>query len=465
MATSESLTIAASMYVDATYEGDLAASAGADYRVGRESTREFGERLAGHIFFQAGRILYGSSGEGDHRVQKYNFRVTMTDDPALRAAIARPADYDRTRYLAILPLIADGTFAHIFTEGHDGVLRVQRIPNGKADINDINTSPVGFGLPGENNEWPDGDRATRERIRQRHRNYALGLLYFVQNDPAVPEHLRQEAVAWGLARDEFTETAHFPTSLYVREARRVLGEYMFMFTQHDVELAPGLARTRLHEDSIAVGDYPLNSHGVAQAGPIQPTVREGYFVYGDLAYQIPYGVIAPRRFDNLLVPVAASASHVGFSALRMEPTWTALGQAAGLAAHRAMLDGVSTRKVRVRSLQLDLHELGAITLLISDVPPEHPLFRTAQAVGAFGFFHEEMDAEFESEPRQRTYGLQYFAPPARHGANLEDTLLPATEERWRNLLGKEGLRVPAFSRGQTRGAYTSKIAELNPGLE
>lgn len=323
--------------IDASYEGDLAAAAGAKYRIGRESAKEYGERFAGKLFIKNGVILPGSTGEGDGLVQCYNFRLIMTRDPALRVPVTKPANYRREEYAHAIPHFhGDGPLKKAFTVNHDGVLRIQMLPNGKADINDIKGTPLRLSLPGETNGWPEGSPAERERIYQRHKSYALGLLWFLQNDEALPAHIREDARAWGFARDEFVDNGHFPTELYIREARRIEGEYTF--TEHDTQPSGGV-RAPLHADAIAIGDYALNSHGHGKAGPLHPDVADGDFHHFTAPFQIPFGTIAPKNLSNLLVPVALSASHIGFSALRLEPAWTALGHAAGLAAHLAVARG------------------------------------------------------------------------------------------------------------------------------
>jgi hypothetical protein len=455
--THATLLVQARVFIDATYEGDLMAASKAAYRVGRESTREYGERFAGHIYFQKGVLLYGGTGEGDRAIQCYNFRVTMTDRPDNRVMVNKPEGYDRSRFTAILPFYKSGQLQRAFSEDHTGILRIQRIPNGKADINDINTSPVGFGLPGRNFEYPEGNRETRRRIFEEHRTHALGLLYFLQNDSEVPELIRNEARQWGLPRDEFQESGNFPTQLYVREARRLEGRYVF--TQHDVEIATGTARAKHQPDSVAVNDYPLNSHGVAPAGQLYPDVREGYLVYGSLPVQIPYGVMVPKTITNLLVPVAVSASNVGFSSLRMEPAWTALGQAAGVAAHLALEGKAEVAKVPVERLQRMLHERGASTFYFSDVLRTHPQFAFLQRLGDLGFFHEPSAPGFRLNSRKIIYGLQYFEPPEGHAALLDGVLTQSTLQYWRGLIAKAGKKAPEYRDGMTRGEYLGLIAK------
>jgi hypothetical protein len=287
-------------------------------------------------------------------------------------------------FLRLLSRLQSGAVKRIFSEDHSGILRVQMIPNGKSDMNDIKNAPIRLALHGTNDNYPEGGTQVRQRIVDEHRRYTQGRLYFLQNDPEVPSHLRDEAREWGLARDEFQSTGHFAPRLYIREARRIVGRYIFR--EQDTFTAPGSVRAPLHIDSIAIGDYTLNCHGVQPPGPLHPTVTEGDFAFSTQPFQIPYGVILPQRVENLLVPVAVSATHVGFSAIRLEPTWSALGHAAGLAAHLAVAGNSTPAAVAVSRLQALLHQTGAATIYFSDVPPSHPLFHVAQYFGTRGFF-------------------------------------------------------------------------------
>ena len=195
------------VFIDATYEGDLAAQAGAEYWVGRESRAEYGEFLAGKIFYQYGVILPGSNGGADHKIQAYNFRPIMTDDPDNRLMVPKPPAYDRNDYVGIAEVLKQGKVSQVFVEKtRDGLFRTQMLPNRKADVNDIKNAPVRMALLGENYAYPEGDPTTRQPIVDRHRNHLLGMLYFVQNDSAMPKPFLTEARQWGLAKDEFVDT-------------------------------------------------------------------------------------------------------------------------------------------------------------------------------------------------------------------------------------------------------------------
>ncbi len=464
--TGDTLTVRGRMFVDATYEGDLAARAGADYWVGRESREEYGEFLAGKIFFRYGVILPGSNGTADEKIQAYNFRPIMTDDPANRMLVPKPPDYRREDYVGIAQVLREGKVSRVFVEkGNDGLFRTQMLPNRKADVNDIKNAPVRMALLGENYAYPEGDTQTRQAIVERHRNHLLGMLYFVQNDPAMPEKFRAEARQWGLAKDEFVDTDHFPPRLYIREARRIRGHYVF--TQNDIRTIDNTLIVRPKEDAIAIGDYALNCHGVAPA-TLHPAVADGDFNFIPAPFQIPLGVIIPRGFDNLLVPVAVSASHVGFSGLRLEPTWTALGQAAGITAHVALQTDTPVPKVAVRSVQKLLHEQGAKTTYISDVAANSKYFAAAQWLGLRGFVHDLFVMDSLKMRGAQTYqslrGTQYAQAYPFHALQPDHPAPPGLVKAWVTRIKDNAARetILTYYRGEqpTVGELLLKVANL-----
>jgi hypothetical protein len=237
---------------------------------------------------------------------------------------------------------------------------VTEIPNRKTDVN-INPRPLGFPFPEENRGYVEGDDATRERIRKRHRQLTLGLLWFLQNDPEVPRAHRELAGELHLPKDEFTDSGHFPFQLYVREARRLVGEYML--TEQDITSDGDDRSSRRHPDSIAVGEFPIDSFPCRKRQAGDTVVLEGYLGMLDhitRPYEIPYRILIPKRIDGLIVPVAASTTHVAFSSIRMEPTWMALGQAAGVAAHLSIAQEVPPRRVGIEALQRALVQQGQV---------------------------------------------------------------------------------------------------------
>jgi len=373
--TGRSHRVAAEVFIDATYEGDLLAAAGAGFRLGREARDEFDEAHAGRIFFdyQRRKILPGSTGEGDDALPAYTYRLCLSTDSANSHPLtAPPSNYDRRHYLAYLEDWKAGRLdapRHFkpgrgYEPAHFGTLvralSVTPLPNGKTDVN-INPRPLAFPFAEENIGYVDSDDERRQDISKRIRELTLGLLYFLQNDPEVPAEHRRIANAYHLAADEFTDNDHFPFQLYVREARRLIGEYTL--TENDVTGRSG--RGSGHADTIAIGEFPIDSFPCHKRREDDPTdvVLEGYLGMVDSItrpYEIPYRIMIPERIDGLIVPVAASTSHVAFSSIRMEPTWMALGQAAGTAAHLALLERVPPRAISIDALRRRLAADGQV---------------------------------------------------------------------------------------------------------
>jgi hypothetical protein len=440
------------VFIDATYEGDLIAAAQVAYRIGMEGTEEYGESAA--------------PDESNGRLQGYNFRLIMTREPANRVPLEAPAGYQRDDFSGILPLFASGRLKRVFgTFGDDEAVvkaQIPVLPNGKSDINDA--GPVKLSMPGEQLLWPEGDADTRRRIYDRHVLWNVGLLYFLQHDPEVPRHLQEEARAWGFCRDEFEDTRHLPPQLYVREARRMVGARVF--TQHDTRHAAGDARAVLHRDAIAMGDYGHSTHGTWHEGSRFGGTRHGFrhrVVHAP--YQIPYGTLVPRDVRNLLAPVPASASHVGFCALRLEPIWSSLGQAAGHAAHLALEMGAhpDVRTVNVPRLQRRLHADASATVYFSDVPPSHPDFAAAQWWGTLGGFHGLLPRPDGSLLGPTIEG-QHSQAWLNHRADLEAPLDPGLASRWTALARDTGVagELPAADGALTRGAWIRRAFALAP---
>jgi len=456
--TQQPVTITGKVFIDATYEGDLAASAGAEYRIGRESRSDYCERFAGQVFTKSGQILTGSTGEGDKKVQAYNFRLIMTDSAANRRMVEKPAHYDRSEFLPIAGVFASGKVKHIFTQSPEGILRVQPIANRKADINDIKNAPVRMSSLGQNYAYPDGSPETRARIVAEHREHILGMIYFLQNDESIPLPIREEARVWGLANDEFTDNDNFPYRLYIREARRIMGDVVF--TEHNVYEQPNSIRSVLNTNAVAICDYALNCHGVAAPGPVYADMTEGDFNHIPQPFQIPYGVMLPKTFDNLLVSVAISSSHVGFCGIRLEPTWSALGQAAGLAASLSIKRGVSTAKVNVAELQKLLRQHKAKMIYVSDVEADSPYFEAVQFFGTKGFFHDLYPLNAVNIKPRTVYKLQYMSPVDYHALEPEKPLDNELAKSWISQLPsdqKSSAQKLFTSKEWTRGSFLNAI--------
>ena len=402
------------VFIDATYEGDLSAAAGVPFRTGREGAAEYGEPCAGKIYrwWKHGPDAEGTTYEGDDAIQSYNYRLCLTDDPQNRLAIPRPERYDRTEYVSLVGDVLDGrnTDARFRTADSAAIARnrrrvesgertaapgdvwgmakvtsMTRLPNAKTDANNQHLALISTDLPEENWPWPTADWAWRDRFAERLRDYTLGLLWFAQHDEALPAHFREACLRWGLAADEYHDNGGFPRQVYVREGRRLEGCYFF--TAADALPEAEGKRPPLHSSSVTASHYALDSHAVRkrEAGRIH---LDGFFSHPTAVYTVPYGVMVPRRIENLLFPVAVSGSHVGFSTLRMEPCWMALGEAAGTAAARAIDSRRNVREIAVETLQEHLLRHGAVLVYLRDLKPDDPDRTAVQRLALRGFFPE-----------------------------------------------------------------------------
>lgn len=338
--------------IDATHEGDLLPLAGASFRVGREPrTRE--EPHAGQTYMTSTGETFGS-GSGDDLIQAYAMLLVIKDyGPGSDKTIAQPAGYDPKNYA---PLPKGDTFWY-----QGGIL-----PNGKFEVNENLDGTDAVGL---NAGYLNGDRVARRRVWERYRDYALGYLYFRQTVMGEKNY--------GLAEDEYPDNHHLPYLLYVREGRRLEGVHMF--NERDAIRVPGFLRPPLQQDSVAVGDWPIDSHAVSRS-------VEGYVFLSGSAdkfhimapHQAPYRIMVPKEIDGLLVPMAVSATHLGLQVLRLEPIRVALGQAAGTAAALCVRHNVQPREVSVGQLQELLLEQHCSLFYYKDLPSTHPHFRGIQ---------------------------------------------------------------------------------------
>ena len=380
-----SIEVEANVFIDATYEGDLAAMAGVPFRTGRESRAEYGEPHAGRIYmrFRETELLPGSTGEADDATQSFCFRFHVTNDPAKRIRIEKPAGYNRDEYHFLLDDIRSGHLTK-FSEA----IQVYPMPNGRFELNSNNII-TGKDFPKESLDlaeecwpWPTATPAQRHKIYERYLSHNVGMIWLLQNDPEVPESLRADASQYGWHRDEWPENGHVPRQVYVRQGRRILGDYVL--TEHDADVDPDLKRTRVEPTSIAVIEWAFDPHAHHRYDPAHPDIREGYIFVNHEPFQVPYGVLVPRRIEGLLVPVACSCSHVAYNALRMEPVFIVLGEACGIAAHLAIRGGVEVRRVPVPELQSLLVERRGVITFYEDLPFTDPAFAAFQWLGARG---------------------------------------------------------------------------------
>ena len=386
------ITVSGKVFADGMYEGDLTVVAGVKTQIGRESRAQYDEKHAGVIYTQERHkepgqrgfpkaadegtlnIRYNShatadivegpqSGEADGSVMAYNYRLVLTRDPANRIMVTKPANYD----VAIAKAAGGGGF-------------VPNLPNGKVAWN-------GGRLIGPQNEYPAADWPTREAISKRYLDGMLMRLWWMQNDPEAPEKDRKQFENYGLAADEFPDNNHAPYEIYVREARRLVGRYVFK--EQDNVIAEGIARTSIHADSIAMTDWPVDSVACLNRKAADAH-QDGILFLGEESRpaQVPYRSILANEVDNLLVPVAISASHVGWGAIRLEPCWMQLGESAGFAAALAVKGQTTPGKLDPDAL---IRKLAASRVMISffndlDVTSNDPRVPAAQYFGTKGFF-------------------------------------------------------------------------------
>ncbi len=364
----------AKIFVDATYEGDLLAAAGVSYTVGREGRSQYGESLAGvrpkdknHQFDypirardSAGHLLpeiqpgpRGPIGAADKKVQAYNFRMCLSSDPNNQIPYPKPKNYNPGRYELLRRLIAKLTEAKGRPLRMRDLMIVSKLPNNKTDINNYGAFSTDY--IGGSWEYPEAGYKRRAEIWQAHIDYTAGLFYFLAHDPTVPGPLQEEINRYGLAADEFAYTNNWPHQLYIREARRMVGD--FVMTQKDIQ-------TDLTKpDAIGMGSYNSDSHNVQRFETPEGFVQnEGNMEVPVTPYQIPYRVMLPQKREvrNLLVPVCVSSSHVAYSTLRMEPVYMIMGHAAGIAAGMAIAAGVDVQQIDTRALTARLRAQGAV---------------------------------------------------------------------------------------------------------
>ncbi|MCB1279111.1 MAG: FAD-dependent oxidoreductase [Prosthecobacter sp.] len=388
----KTIMVSGKVFADGMYEGDLMAAAGVKTQIGRESRAQYGEKHAGVIYTQERHkepgqrgfpkaadegtlnIRYNShatadivegpqSGAADGSVMAYNYRLILTRDPANRIMVEKPANFD----LAIAKSATGSGF-------------VPNLPNKKVAWN-------GGRLIGPQNEYPGADWPTREAISKRYLEAMLMHLWWVQNDPEAPEKDRKQFAGYGLPADEFPDNGHAPYEIYVREARRLVGRYVFK--EQDNVIAEGIDRTPIHADSIAMTDWPVDSVAcLPRKAPGGNT--DGILFLGEESRpaQVPYRSILANEFENLLVPVAISASHVGWGSIRLEPVWMQLGEGAGFAAALAVKAQTTPAKLDPDVL---IRKLAASRVMISffndvDVAGNDPRVTAAQYFGTKGFF-------------------------------------------------------------------------------
>lgn len=426
----------AKVFIDATYEGDLGAAARVPFRTGREGKDEFNEPGAGVVYkYWGGPEAEGTTGLPDNAVQSYNYRLCLTKDPANRVEVKKPLKYNRDEYVSLIDDVWTGRHTNVqmasvtkamleenrkhIAAGNPtkipgdvwGIAKITNmvvLPNEKTDANNQHLAFISTDLPEENWPWPTSSWAWRDAYAQRLRDYIQGLVWFAQNDKELPAHFRKAAKEWGFAKDEYMDNGNFPRQVYVREGRRFEG--LYFFTAKDATaMSPG-KRPPLHASSVTASHYALDSHAVRKREPGRVHL-DGFLSYPSDVYTVPVEVIIPKVIDNLLIPVPVSGSHIGFSTLRMEPCWMALGQASGIVAALAIDTQSKVKNISIRDLQTRLLDEKATLIYYKDVYPQDEDFKIVQVMGLKGYL-----PEWE--------------------ANLSDTVDAATGTAWEKLSGR-----------------------------
>ena len=358
--------IKAKMYIDCTYEGDLMARSGISYTIGRESNSTYNETYNGVQFRdkhqfpdgidpykkpgvkQSGLVWGVTNGQldpdgtGDKKVQTYNIRVCLTNDPNNRIEITKPDNYDPDRYELLLRLLEKKPVTSI-----RGFMTTSRMPADKTDIN--NSGAFSTDMIGMSYEYPEADYDKRRKIKKAHDDYTKGLFYFAGHDPRMPADLREDMLQWGYPKDEYPENNHWTPQMYVREARRMVGEYVM--TQANCE------GKEVVKDGVGLAAYTMDSHNCQRIVVNGMVKNEGDVQIGGFdPYPISYRSLIPKASEckNLLVPVCLSASHIAYGSIRMEPVFMVLGQSSAAAASQAIDKGISVQEVNTAELQ---HEL------------------------------------------------------------------------------------------------------------
>ena len=355
--------IKAKVFIDCTYEGDLMAKSGVSYFTGRESNSTYGETYNGvqlmdkHQFpdgvdpykipgKKESGLLWGISNEtlapngtGDKKIQTYNIRVCFTNNPSNRIPITQPDDYQPERYELLLRVLEKKPVKNI-----GGFTSIAPMPNNKTDIN--NNGAFSTDMIGENWDYPEADYNKRIEIKKAHDNYVKGFFYFIGHDPRMPSYLRKEMLQWGYPKDEYTDNKNWTPQRYVRETRRMIGEYVM--TQLNCE------GKDVVKDGIGLAAYTMDSHNCQRLVVNGMVKNEGDVQVGGFdPYPIAYRSVIPKKKEctNLLVPVCLSASHIAYGSIRMEPVFMVLAQSSAVAACLSIDNNQAVQEVNIDQLQ------------------------------------------------------------------------------------------------------------------
>ncbi|MDF2938503.1 MAG: xanthan lyase [Paenibacillaceae bacterium] len=346
------------VFIDASYEGDLMGKSGVSYFVGRESNAQYGETLNGihpgnelprgidpyvvkgvpesGLLLRVNPDAGGSFGDGDSKLQAYNFRMCLTNNPDNRLEIEKPEGYNEADYEILFRAIEQGQSSKFF--------KLNLVTADKTDSN--NNSGISTDYNGTNHSYAEADYSAREEMWNAHLLYQQGYVWTIQNHPRVPEEIRAHYKPWGLPLDEFTESGHWTPQLYVRESRRMISDYVV--TEHVVRLEDPVS------DSVGMGSFAMDSHHtqyyVNEEGHV--STEGGFYIKLKAPYPISYRAIVPKQEEctNLIVPVCVSATHAAYGSIRMEPVFMILGQSAAAAAALALDGDGIVQHVKVKQL-------------------------------------------------------------------------------------------------------------------
>ena len=452
-------TFTGRVFIDATYEGDLLAAAGVSYHVGREATSVYGEEWNGvqigvlhhrHHFGPnavkekispykipgdpASGLLPrisgadpGKYGSGDDKIQAYCFRMCLTNHEENRVPFPKPEGYDPAQYELMLRIYDAGW--------RDTFAKFDPIPNFKTDTN--NHGPMSTDNIGYNYDYPEASYDRRKEIIQEHTTYQQGWLYFIANDPRVPQEVQQKMRKWGLAKDEFTDNGNWPHQLYIREARRMIGQ--FVMTENE------LVKKRPTPDSVGMGSYTMDSHNVQRyvtpEGYVQNEGDIGVSTHGP--YEIAYGSLVPKKGEcgNLLVPVCVSSSHIAFGSIRMEPVFMILGHSAATAAAIALDQNLNVQDVPYQTLRAQLIKEGQVL----EAPPEVKFGKNGVNPATLkGIVMDDSKAKLTGAWTTSHSAKKYIGSSYSHESNTRDGKATARFET----------KIPEGGRYEVRYAYT-----------
>ncbi|SFQ28564.1 FAD-dependent oxidoreductase [Parafilimonas terrae] len=421
-------TITAKVFIDCSYEGDLMAKAGVSYFTGREANSLYNETYNGvqlrdkHQFPDGidpykipgkpeSGLLWGISneplqpqGSGDKKIQAYNFRICLTSDPANKTDITKPADYDPSRYELLLRYLEKKPAKDL-----GGFLKFDLMPNNKTDIN--NNGPFSTDMIGMNYNYPEADYKTRSEIQAKHEAYTKGLLYFIGHDLRMPQHLRERMLRWGYPKDEYTDNHNWSPQMYVREVRRMKGDYVM--TQANCE------GKEVVEDGIGMAAYTMDSHNCERIVVNGMVKNEGDVQIGGFGpYPVSYRSLIPKPSEckNLLVPVCLSATHIAYGSIRMEPVFMVLAQSAAMAAVMAVDSNKAVQDINIKKLQQEL-----IMNPLADNSTPEILVDNDDAVQAI------VKGNWQKETRG-SYGPSMYVTNGAAGETASVTFMPAVKK-------------------------------------